>query len=269
MNGRLALALLAVLALMAAPAWADWNPGDPYKMHWPQLPDPNGYDVSFTNGPLGDDFKCSESGPIEDIHMWVSFRDDFQPGPETVVGGFVEIWSDVPVGVDTEFSHPGQRLWGMDIDTNMPNVKLRWYEPGQQRWLEPGSTVIPDAPDHFNTYQLNIAPISQQAGIVPFYQERDQIYWLVSHLWAQDPTGPANVEIGWKTTLMDLRFMDDGVYTLPVPIGADPQWAPLEDPISGVSLDLAFVITVPEPATAVLILLGAVGVLAISRRVDR
>ncbi len=264
MNAKLVPVVFAVLALLAIPAWADWDLGDSYKMHWPQLPDPNGYDVSFTNGPLGDDWRCSESGIVNDIHLWLSFRNDFQPGPETFIGGFVEIWSNVPENVDAPFSHPGELLWGMPVDTLMPNVKLRWYEDGEQRWLEPGSTVIPDVPDHFNTYQLNIAPIGGQAGLVPFYQTEGEIYWLVSHLMVDDPTGPANVEIGWKTTLRDLRFMDDAVY--PNPFGADPMWLPLEDPLTGESLDLAFVITVPEPTTVVLVLLGAVGIIAATRR---
>ena len=104
--------LIAVLtiAFVAGVASADWDEGDDYKMHYPQLPDPNGWDVSFINGPLGDDWKCTDSGPVDDIHMWVSFRGDVVPDPaETIVSGFVEKWSHVPavglsvISVITEF----------------------------------------------------------------------------------------------------------------------------------------------------------------------
>ena len=42
-------------------AVADWNEGDGHKMHYPQLPDPNGWDVDFHDWMLADDWQCSES----------------------------------------------------------------------------------------------------------------------------------------------------------------------------------------------------------------
>lgn len=55
----------------------DWGPGDDYKMHFPQLPDPTGWDVyavaqlpGFSDVVLSDDFRCSETGWIKDIHFW-------------------------------------------------------------------------------------------------------------------------------------------------------------------------------------------------------
>jgi len=259
MNAVKLAAFFAALMFVVVPVWADWDPGDPYKMHAPQLPDPNGWDVSFVNGPLGDDWLCTETGAVNDIHLWVSFRGDLAPSPEGVVGGFVEIWDNVPAGVDSEFSHPGIPLWGIGFDTNMPNVTMRWYEQGEQRWLEPGSGTIPPLePDHFNTYQINISPISDV--IAPFIQREGETYWLVSHMFADDPAGPGPLEIGWKTSLT--QYYDDAVYQSPL----FPGWAPLEDPFAGHSLDLAFVITsIPEPATVVLLMIGA-GVLAMQRR---
>jgi hypothetical protein len=38
---------LAAFCLLAAVASADWFPGDNHKMHFPQLPDAQGWDVSF------------------------------------------------------------------------------------------------------------------------------------------------------------------------------------------------------------------------------
>jgi hypothetical protein len=137
----------------------------------------------------------------------------------------------------------------MGFDTNMPNVKMRPYQDGDQRWLEPGTTPN-DVVDHHNTYQINIDPIEDF-----FIQKTDTIYWLVAHLFAQDPTGPTNIEIGWKTS-MSPQYRDDAVYSNPLGL---PQWLPLEDPFTSASLDLAFVITVPEPTTILLLLLGVAG----------
>jgi len=255
---RLLITSMCVL-LASSVVLADWDLGDPHKMHYPQLPDPAGWDVSFTNGPLGDDWRCSETGPVDDIHMWVSFRKDLIPGPEGIVGGFVEIWSNAPADPIVPYSRPLEPLWGMGIDTTMPNVTMRpWYEEGPQRWLEPWETVVPSPePDHFQIYQINIDPISDpDIGIEPFIQRQGEIYWLVAHLFAEDPQSPVPLEIGWKTSLD--HFMDDGVFTWP--IGGPSEWQPLIDPETGETLDLAFVIT-PEPATMLLLAMGGVAIL--------
>jgi hypothetical protein len=44
MNTRiLALAIfIGLVTALACRVLADWNPGDPHKMHFPQLPDPSG-----------------------------------------------------------------------------------------------------------------------------------------------------------------------------------------------------------------------------------
>jgi hypothetical protein len=245
--------MFAVAFTFATPVSADWDPGDPFKMHAPQLPDPNGWDVSFLNGPLGDDWLCTETGPVNDIHLWLSFRGDFEPGPEAVLTGVVEIWSDVPADLDPvmPWSHPGDLLWDMPFDTNQPNVTLRRYGTGEEGWIEPPDQFILN--DHKTYHQLNIDPIIDVTA--PFKQERGQIYWLVVHMVADDPTAPGELQVGWKTSLDQYR--DDAVYTNPLGL---PQWMPLEDPLTGVSLDLAFVIT-PEPATLALMTLGGFAVL--------
>ena len=55
------------------------------KMHFPQLPDPNGWDVKADGGLcLADDWQCDGTGPVRDIHFWGSWKGD-------VVGEFVDL----------------------------------------------------------------------------------------------------------------------------------------------------------------------------------
>ena len=56
-----------------------WRPGDRHKMHFPQLPDESGWDVRATRPVvLGDDWRCSETGWVKDIHFWGSWQKGLQ-----------------------------------------------------------------------------------------------------------------------------------------------------------------------------------------------
>ena len=74
---------IVVLLLTVAPALADWDEGEPNK--WVQLPDcsPNGIDIRIDSTDdwmrLGDDFLCTTTGKIRDIHIWGSWYQDMQP----------------------------------------------------------------------------------------------------------------------------------------------------------------------------------------------
>ena len=50
---------IAVMLLAGTNVLADWEPGDPHKMHFPQLPNPMGCDVSFKDG-LGNDAELAD-----------------------------------------------------------------------------------------------------------------------------------------------------------------------------------------------------------------
>ena len=46
-------------------------------MHFPQLPDPNGWDVSLMQPRIiADDWLCTGTGPVSDIHGWISVQED-------------------------------------------------------------------------------------------------------------------------------------------------------------------------------------------------
>lgn len=109
---RRAVICAALIALGATPALADWNEGDPHKMHFPQLPDPTGWDVEFVSdtNKIGDDWVCSQSGPVSDIHIWLSWQADnygLLPGVIDTIG--VEIYSNLDPDQMLNYSRPGGR----------------------------------------------------------------------------------------------------------------------------------------------------------------
>jgi len=247
-------AALAVL-FAAAPVSADWNVGDPYKMHYPQLPDPTGWDLEmFTSqNQLADDWQCSQTGPVNDIHFWTSWQGDNAPSTEPIPGRIdsikVEIYSDVPaVPGGPPFSQPGQLLWERNFLAS--EFTVRPAGTGEQGFYRPlGGPTDFAKPDHFLYQQVNIADI-----LDPFTQQEGTIYWLA--LYADWFTGIQS-PVGWKTS--QDHFNDAAVF-LNANIPPVPQWEPLFDPITGEVLDLAFVIT-SDPATLALMTLGGLALL--------
>ncbi|KPK49772.1 MAG: hypothetical protein AMK72_03760, partial [Planctomycetes bacterium SM23_25] len=88
MKAATIMAVMSAVVMLGTVARADWNVGDGHKMHYPQLPDPNGWDVrlSYFDPPAGgvgesgrilaDDWKCTGTGPLNDVHFWGSWKGD-------------------------------------------------------------------------------------------------------------------------------------------------------------------------------------------------
>ncbi len=239
------LILCSVCVLLASSmAFGDWDPGDGHKMHYPQMPDPFGWDVyadaSQTWGPglIADDWQCSQTGPVDDIHLWGSWSQDMI---DEITNVHVSIHSDIPAGTGgANYSMPGDLLWQRDFSATQ--VMVRPYGTGDQGFYVPEwETNGIWTNDHQGIHQINIDNIDN-----PFTQNEGTIYWLdiqVTHN-APDPWW------GWKTSID--HFNDDAVwwdYNLGM-------WQELRDPFTNESLDMAFVIT-PEPTTLCLIGLGS------------
>lgn len=243
--GGLAVILACLWACCPLLARGDWDPGDPYKMHFPQLPDPNGWDVDFMAGSqneVADDWLCTSSGPITEVHFWYSA---FADGPSAIESINVNIYADVPA-TPGSFSQPGTLLWNRQFLTG--GFTTRFYGTGNQGMATPNLGFW-NLNDHVNYYQANIIDI-----VNPFLQEQGTIYWL--GLSVNVPPAPAGTQLGWKTSLD--QFQDDAVYW----DGAE--WQELLVNGTGPSLDMAFVV-VPEPTTISLSGLG-VGLLLAARR---
>lgn len=233
------------VTLLAGLALADWQPGDGHKMHFPQLPDLTGWDVdSCSNYAVADDWQCSASGPVEDIHWWGSWRED---DVGTISQFAVKIYSNIPDGGEG-FSIPGEELWSRNFPAwEEIEIDLGEYQQGYYKPYPPSGYW---ANDHRYYYQYNLENITE-----PFEQVQGEIYWLC--IQAQGTMGK---EWGWKSS--DDHFMDDAVLGY---LWGTPTWGPelYEPPDFTQSLDLAFVIT-PEPTT--LSLLALAGLMLLRRR---
>ncbi len=124
-----------------------WQPNDLHKMHWPQRPKTGGWDVEFGSSVLADDWMCSESGPVEDLHFWISWMKNQQT---TIPGFTISIYSDVPDwdGDGPAYSIPGQPLWsaffepGMFTVHDMPADMQGWFDPCEA-FVQQGTEAAP------------------------------------------------------------------------------------------------------------------------------
>jgi len=175
-----------------------WEPGDDHKMHFPQLPDPTGWDV-FASTPyiVADDWMCSESGLIKDFHFWGSWRG----GLTGQIRSFVlSIYSDVPAN-PTGPSHPGNLLWRQEIN----NFAFRQIlvAGAAEGWYEPASGLIV-VPDHFDFWQYEI----KLPDSLAFPQIVGTIYWLAISANVPDPI----TQWGWKSSLQ--HYNDDATWNV-------------------------------------------------------
>jgi len=167
---------LLILTSTSLTTLADWDEEDGHKMHWPQMPDPFGWDVDATyveqvwpQNVLADDWNCSETGWVKDIHFWGSWLGD---NMGTISTFTIAIHADIPADQSpTGYSMPGGTLWERMFDFG------EWIEAGPwegpQGWYDPAEgAIIPE--DHFLYWQYNIFLDEEDW----FWQEEGTIYWL-------------------------------------------------------------------------------------------
>ena len=175
----------------------DWTTGDLYKMHWPQEPDMSvdGVDVSMFLATLADDFECTSTGPINDIHIWGSFINDVLPqnGADSLTFE-ISIYSDIPAQGDI-MSRPGDILWTHTFGPGEYSIEIvyegleGWYEIRRDRYYPY---------NNWNLYQYNFCIEDN-----PFIQEEGTVYWLVIDEIEPDDPYSAGYKFGWKTTIRD------------------------------------------------------------------
>ncbi len=210
-----------------------------YQLKWLQPPnlDWTGVDVDNSSVPLADDFLCTQTGPITDIHLWGSFLSDHIP-PDGPANMTIElaIYADVPVGPNIPYSHPGDRLWNKTFRPGQFDAGLCyhvvdgewWHDPVLMQWIHPGD---------FNCYQFDFYVDPAEA----FQQVEGRIYWLGLKYYFNDP----EIRFGWKTSYE--QWNDDACYL--GENGPAPAWRPLVygggHPWEPASMDLAFALSGP------------------------
>ncbi len=239
---RKMLIFLATTVLIAGfitlPVVADWFEGEPHKMHYPQLPDEEGWNVNCSYQTLGDDWTCTRSGPVDEIHFWGSWLGGGTGMPPTFL---ISIYSDVPDPDEQGplYSMPGILLWG-PYEADPTRYMMRNIEPDPplaEGFFSPEAGQFWEN-DHWDYWQYNVTEIPE-----PFIQTEGEVYWLVIHTMIDPMEYDMGLRWGWKTSISP-HHLDDGVW------GEGPEpfdWFELRDPIElSISLDLAFVINGPE-----------------------
>jgi hypothetical protein len=202
---------ILTLSMASTLAFADWSPGDQYKMHSPQLPNSIGNDICLVHQAIADDFQCSESGYIRDVHFWVSWKGD--------VEDFRKVSWNVSIRADSS-GNQGRVMW--TLNQANASIKQRLYGTGTQGWRCP-STGQNISIDHTKYYQVNITGITD-----PMWQTSGQLYWLV----IQAEMGSTTAEVGWKSSASS--YFGQALYK-----SLTGGWIP----IGTSARDLAFVIT--------------------------
>jgi Dockerin type I domain len=225
-----------LLAFCLTPAvFADWTPDDGHKMHYPQYPDLTGYNVNATNPIiLADDWMCSASGPVSEIHFWGSWR---QGLTGEIISFNLSIHADIPADPPLiPYSRPGITLWEEEVPythviavSNMTDLDEGWYNPMQGFHIHP---------DHLEYWQYNVFLSDFLPPTEIFEQVEGTIYWLNISATIIDPI---STQWGWKNS--QDHWNDDAVWA---------EWFVLDwidlfvPPDFMESLDLAFVINGPD-----------------------
>jgi hypothetical protein len=230
----LLLFALAVLALPLA-TFADWDPTEASK--WVQFPDLTtlGVDVN-ASGPfiLADDFRCTVTGPITDIHFWGSWLNDYVSDAVFTLS----IHADIPAdSLSGTYSMPGEVLWYRTFYPGEYTVRT-WAQGIYEGWMDPPQGYI--FPGDHICFQYNFFIQEAEAFIQQGSTTRPMVYWLDVHA---EPM-MAGALFGWKSSAE--HWNDDAVWGQ----GIEPYYGPWNElryppghELYGRSMDLAFVIT--------------------------
>jgi hypothetical protein len=193
---------------------------------------PGGLDVNASqNLVLADDFMCTNTGPVTDIHLWGSWLQD-TVDPATVFT--LSIWSDVPKQTNATGgvtpSHPGIVLWSEPFGPNQ--YSMCPYTNSTEQFFDPSLPAIIGGDTR--VYYFCFFPR------VPFRQTGTAAlptnYWLSVN--AQTTAG-AQTAFGWHTSYE--YYNDVAVWGIaPAPAA----WNTMSD-LQGAPLSMAFKLTTP------------------------
>jgi hypothetical protein len=241
---RLLPVLVVALLALAWTAAADWDPTMPAK--WVQLPDEtsNGIDVNATYGYiLADDFECTETGPVTQIHIWGSWLNDLLPaGRADSVRFILSFHHDIPESLSpTGYSMPGDVIWYRDFLPGEFTVR-NWLDGIPEGWMDPPDNYI--FPADYAIWQYNFYVPEGDEFTQYGSPDTPRVYWLDVQAFPFE-TGTL---FGWKTSWQ--HWNDDAVWGDGVEPYLGPWydlWYPPGHELYGQSIDLAFVLVGEEP----------------------
>jgi hypothetical protein len=190
------------------------------------------------SGVLADDFPCTMTGPITDIHIWGSWvNDNFDPNAQFILS----IWSDVPASPLGGFSHPGELLWTQNY--NPGEYVVCPFTLAREPFDEPGSPLVPFGTStnlHYLCFNAIGTNVFKQTGT----PNAPTNYWLsVSEIPGPGTGNP--FLFGWKTSL--IHSNDTAVSSTAAPYPPPTAWNPMSTPQGGF-VDFAFKVdTMPTP----------------------
>jgi hypothetical protein len=228
--GTIAFLILSGFAL------AGWQAGDDAKIHYPQTPDMNGWSVqAYKFTPVADNWQCSQTGPVSNIYLWMSWQGDANPSadPPSLE---LAICENDSTG---DYDKPGDSLWYRGVSENPLSYTVELWDTGDMGIYGWDGSQYYETSEHTKVYLVSIENISD-----PFIQQAGEVYWLSYYVWTIENL------VGWDTSVDS--FGSGAVWIDPY----IESWQPLNDPVTGQPLDMAFVIT-PEPMTISLLTVGA------------
>ena len=169
---------------------------------WAQPPDltQTGMDVNDTAGQppflLADDFQCTNSGPLTQITVWGSWREDLLPLNNPANVQFtLSIHQDIPAH-GTIPSQPGAFLWSrifppgqFQVVTQQADI-LEW-------WMDPPAGAF--FPGDKTCYKYTFTMAATEAFVQQGTPQNPMIYWL--DIQATVIGGTSSTKFGWKTSL--------------------------------------------------------------------
>ena len=196
-----------------------------------------GSDLNTTSGfLLADDFPCTNTGPITDIHLWGSWQNDQVDSGASFV---LAIWSDVPNDPLTGTSHPGQLLWTQTF--NPGDYAMCPYTSLQEGFYEiyqsgAGYSSLTGYSTNLDYLCFNLFPTNgfTQAGTAAAPTN----YWLSV---TEQASPGVQLYFGWKSSAQAYNHQAVWGYSFYVTDPANAtNWTPTVDPVSSGALNLAF-----------------------------
>ena len=214
-------------------------------VQWPRII--GGFDVWNNPYVLADDFVCTNTGPISDIHLWGSWQND---APLTnAINFWLGIYDDVPAFTNVASgqiipSHPGTNLLWQQWFAPGQYAETIWAVNASEQFLDPGTSNSLGGDSVVWYYCFYPTNAFEQTGT----PTNSKIYWLAAY--AQLPVGQ-NFNYGWKTATNQQHDVSVHAIWPGAPPTNNPGWTPtsFQSPLGGpaVQQDLAFKLTMCGP----------------------